>query len=625
MILSDFLSRLEGVKPQGDQYMARCPAHQDKKASLSVGVGADGKILLNCFANCSTESIVSAMGLEMKDLFADDPKPYNPPKQPTARTKEAEYSYAGGQLKKIKYRYADGSKSCTWLHMDGREWKAGRKGIAPGLYMSHATLPLAVFIVEGEKDVDTLKSMDLAAVSLPDGASSKWDDTYTEILKNHTIFILPDNDEPGRKYAELCAQKLHTVSDVWVVDLAKAWPEIPPKGDFSDMAAAMGKDAAYSATYAELEKSPKWTPPAEPEPERPKQEKPGLAFITATDLQNADLPPVQFLVDDILPAGTSLLSAASKIGKSWMVLDMGLAIAAGKPFMGHDTHQAGVLYLALEDSQTRLQDRMNKILNRGKAPGGMRFSIVAPKLDEGLLEVLAADLQANPETKLIIIDTLQKIRGVAKARESGYEQDYREMAAVKKFVDERGISVLFVHHNRKMRDEDDPFNMISGTNGIMGAADTIWTIIKNKRSENEATLHITGRDVEQSDTVISFDKSVWKWKPMGALDLIVSQREREEYDNDPVVQTIKALLKDGGEWKGSAAELMAEGKRICKRPIAVSAQAIGYALRKLNDKLLDYDGIVHKVAPHGSAGKKHFFFFENWTYAADLQEEIPMD
>lgn len=625
MEVSDFLTRLEGVKPQGGQYIAHCPAHQDKKSSLSVSVGADGKILVKCFAGCSTESIVSAMGLKMKDLFMDEPKAYTPPKQPTARTKEAEYSYAGGQLKKIKYRYADGSKSCTWLHMEGREWKAGRKGISPGLYMSHRELPVAVFLVEGEKDVDTLKSMDLVAVSLPDGASSKWDDSYTEALKNRSIFILPDNDEPGRKYAELCANNLYSVADVWVVDLAKAWPEIPAKGDFSDMVAAMGKDAAYNAMYAELEQTPKWTPPAEPEPEKPKQEKPGLAFITATDLQNADLPPVQFLVDDILPAGTSLLSAASKIGKSWMVLDMGLAIAAGKPFMGHDTHQAGVLYLALEDSQTRLQDRMNKVLNRGKAPGGMRFSIVAPNLDEGLLEVLAADLQANPETKLIIIDTLQKIRGVAKARESGYEQDYREMAAVKKFVDERGISVLFVHHNRKMRDEDDPFNMISGTNGIMGAADTIWTIIKNKRSENEATLHITGRDVEQSDTVISFDKSVWKWKPMGALDLIVSQREREEYDNDPVVQTIKALLKDGGEWKGSAAELMAEGRRICKQPIAVSAQAMGRIIKRIESNLLDYDGIDHDRSSNGSGGGQHYFYYTDWTAVADAQEEIPMD
>lgn len=622
MTLHDLLGRLEGVKGRDGQYKAVCPAHSDKTPSLSVSVGNDGKILLKCFAGCSTENIVAAMGLEMKDLFAEDRTnfpTYEKSQQPK-QSKEAEYLYAGGQLKKVKYRRADGSKYCSWLHLENGEWKAGRKGIAPGLYMSHATLADTVILVEGEKDVDTLKSMDLVAVSLPDGANSKWDDTYTEALQGRTIIILPDNDEPGRKYAELCAKNLHKVSNVWIVDLSKAWTEMPPKADISDMVAAMGSDEAYNAMFEVLQNTPQWKPPQE-EPKK----KPGLSFITATDLQKADLPPVQFLVDGILPVGTSLLSAASKIGKSWMVLDMGLAIAAGKPFMGHNTKQAGVLYLALEDSQSRLQDRMNKILNRGKAPDGMRFSIVAPNLDEGLLEILAEDLKANPDTELIIIDTLQKIRGSAKARESGYEQDYREMGAVKKFVDERGISVMFVHHNRKMKDEDDPFNMISGTNGIMGAADTTWTIIKNKRSDNEATLHITGRDVAQADTVISFDKSAWKWKPMGALDLIVSQREREAYDNDPIVHTIKTLLKEGGEWKGSAADLMAEGKRICKRSIAVSAQAIGYALRKLDDKLLDYDGIVHKYATHGSAGKKHFFFFEDWTAEADLQEEIPAE
>lgn len=623
MTLYDFLDRLEGWKGRDGQYKAICPAHRDKTPSLSVSVGNDGKILLKCFAGCSTESIVAAMRLEMKDLFAEDREnfpAYEKPRQKPQRTQEAEYLYCNGQLKKVKYRYADGTKSCLWYHRDGNEWKAGRKNFTPGLYQSHATLTDTVIMVEGEKDVDTLKAMDLIAVSLPDGASSKWDDTYTDILKDRTIIILPDNDEPGRKYAELCAKNLYKVSNIWIVDLSKAWTEMPQKADISDMVAAMGADEAYTAMFEVLQNTPQWTPPQEET-----KKKPGLSFITATDLQKADLPPVQFLVDGILPVGTSLLSAASKIGKSWMVLDMGLAIAAGKPFMGHNTHKAGVLYLALEDSHTRLQDRMKKVLHGGTAPEGMRFSIVAPTLDEDLLNVLGEDMNAHPETKLIIIDTLQKIRGTSKARESGYEQDYREMGAVKKFVDERGISVLFVHHNRKMRDDTDPFNMISGTNGIMGAADTTWTIIKNKRSDNEATLHITGRDVEQTDTVISFDKTTWKWKPMGSLDLIVSQREREAYDNDPIVQTIKSLLKESGEWKGTAAELMAEGKRICKRPIAVSAQAIGYALRKLDEKLLDYDGIVHKYAPHGSAGKKHFFFFEDWTAEADLQEEIPIE
>ena len=341
--------------------------------------------------------------------------------------------------------------------------------------------------------------------------------------------------------------------------------------------------------------------------ERPETKKAGLMVTSAQDLQAASIPSTVFMITGILPEGTSILSAASKIGKSWMVLDMGLSIAAGVPFMGKAVKQCGVLYLALEDSLGRLQDRMNKILSGGKAPQQFYFATEAPNLDNGLLDALDDHLKQFPETKLVIIDTLQKIRGRALPRESSYEQDYREMGTVKSYMDKKGVSVLFVHHNRKMKDEDDPFNMISGTNGIMGAADTIWAIIKGKRADNEATLHITGRDVQQTDTVITFDKGAWKWKPVGSLELMTAQRERLAYDNNPIVQTIKGLLKEQVEWHGTATDLMGEGRRICKCSIAPTAQKIGYELKRLDALLLDYDGIMHQKSGNGNAGNIHYF------------------
>lgn len=198
------------------------------------------------------------------------------------------------------------------------------------------------------------------------------------------------------------------------------------------------------------------------------------------------------------------------------------------------------------------------------------------------------------------------------------------MGTVKAYMDKKGVSVLFVHHNRKMKDEADPFNMISGTNGIMGAADTIWAIIKDKRADNEATLHITGRDVVQSDTVITFDKSAWKWKPVGAAELIAAQRDKLAYDNNPIVKTIKELLKQNPEWKGTAGELLNEGKRICKMQIAPTAQKLGRDLTKLDAQLLEYDGIIHDKTSNGSGGGKHYFFYQNWTDEADQQEELPL-
>ena len=359
------------------------------------------------------------------------------------------------------------------------------------------------------------------------------------------------------------------------------------------------------------------------EQEKKRTSKPIYQSISAKDLQKADLPSVKYLILKILPAGSGIVSAPSKIGKSWMVLDAGLSIAAGKPFLGHETNQCGVLYLALEDSLTRLQDRMNLVLQGGTAPDDFHFMTQVPKLDNGLLEMLDRFLKEHTGIELVIVDTLQKIRGQALPRESAYAQDYREMETLKAFFDERGVTVHFVHHNRKMKDDDDPFNMISGTTGLMGAVDTVWAITK-KRADQEATLHITGRDVEQSSTLITFDKDEWKWKAIGAADIIDERRAKLAYERDPIVKTIRELLKQSknGEWKGTAKELLSEGKRICKQPIATSSQKLGYALRDLDIPLMEYDGIVHQKSSNGNAGNKHLFFFQNWTEDAEAQEEM---
>lgn len=371
-------------------------------------------------------------------------------------------------------------------------------------------------------------------------------------------------------------------------------------------------------------------PLEDPEPEDgfpPPKEIQRLEVISAPDLLKADLPPVRFLIDGLLPEGTSLLTAASKIGKSWMVLDEGLCIAAGIPFMGHATHQCGVLYLALEDSYNRLQDRMRKILNGKPAPPLFGFTVKAPRLDSGLLDTLEDYLQQHPDTKLFIIDTLQKIRGQALPREAAYAQDYREMGVVKEFMDKHGLSAQFIHHNRKMKDDGDPFNMISGTNGIMGAADTVWTITKDKRDSEEATLHVTGRDVEQSDTVIRFDKDSWTWKRIGAADWLAEQRAEQRarlaYDSSPIVKTIKKLLEQSPahRWDGTATELLNAGRFIARTYLAASAKSLGREIGNLEKPLFDYDGIVHVGSGNGSGGKRHIFYYQDLSQFGEEPDE----
>ena len=339
-----------------------------------------------------------------------------------------------------------------------------------------------------------------------------------------------------------------------------------------------------------------------------------LEIISARDLQKANLPPVKFLVEEMLPEGTSLLTAASKIGKSWMVLHLALCIAAGEPFMGHKTQQCGVLYLALEDSLNRLQDRMNKILQGKPAPEQFYFSTKAPDMDHGLLDMLDEHLEQHPETKLIIIDTLQKVRGQAiSSKEHQYAQDYREMGNIKAHMDEKGVSVMFVHHNRKMKDDDDPFNMISGTNAIMGAADTIWTITKAKRDSVEATLHITGRDVFQSDTVITFNQDTGTWKAIGAEADVTAAAEWAKYSINPIVKTIKALLEKSPEkrWDGPMKDLLEAGKVITETILAATPHKLGHLVFKLEPDLYRYDNIIHCAPSNGTGGKRHYFYYRN--------------
>lgn len=348
-----------------------------------------------------------------------------------------------------------------------------------------------------------------------------------------------------------------------------------------------------------------------------------IEVISARDLQKANLPPVKFLVEEMLPEGTSLLTAASKIGKSWMVLHLALCIAAGEPFMGRKTQQCGVLYLALEDSLNRLQDRINKILQGKPAPEHFYFSTKAPDMDHGLLDMLDEILAQHPEIKLIIVDTLQKIRGQAiSSKEHQYAQEYREMGNVKAHMDEKNVSVVFVHHNRKMKDDDDPFNMISGTNALMGAADTIWTITKAKRDSVEATLHITGRDVFQSDTVITFNQDTGTWRAIGAEADVTAAAEWAKYHTNPIVKTIKALLEESPEkrWDGPMKDLLEAGKVITETILAPTPHKLGHLVFKLEPDLYRYDNIIHCAPSNGTGGKKHYFYYRN-TDASNEQEK----
>lgn len=180
------------------------------------------------------------------------------------------------------------------------------------------------------------------------------------------------------------------------------------------------------------------------------EQHPTLTVFSARELQDKDITPPRFFVEGFLPQGLALLASPPKYGKSWFVLDLCLSVAAGVPFLGHKTNKVECLYLALEDGEGRLQDRMNKVLAGNRAPMGFYFSTRSEDVAGGLLEQLDDFLAKKPDLGLIVIDTLQKVRRSTSGKENAYAADYRDAGALKEFADRNRVCVLLVHHLRKM-------------------------------------------------------------------------------------------------------------------------------------------------------------------------------
>ena len=250
MTVNEFLARLDGVKGGHGQWTAKCPAHDDRRASLSVSVGEGGQVLLNCHAGCSTEDICAALGLTVKDLFTEDRAKERPQIVET-------YPYRnGGQ----KLRYSD--KHFSWRRPDGHGgWIWNRKGLKRQLFVA-GELSGTVFLAEGEKDCLNLNRLGYNTASGEDGAGpGKWRKEYTAELAGLSVVIFQDNDPIGMDYAQETASALHGVAaSVRVLDLSRVWDEIPEHGDVSDLIACFGDEKARDLITQLVQSTPEWTP-----------------------------------------------------------------------------------------------------------------------------------------------------------------------------------------------------------------------------------------------------------------------------------------------------------------------------------------------------------------------------
>lgn len=230
-----------------------------------------------------------------------------------------------------------------------------------------------------------------------------------------------------------------------------------------------------------------------------------LNTYTLQELYKQPIEPIPWVVEDLLAPGLYFLGGSPKVRKSWLALQLCLAVCRGEPFLGFKTKRNEVLYISLEDGPRRLHIRALRLTE--EAPAGLHLCSHAHLIGHGLEQQLDQMLAEHPAIKLVIIDTLQKIREATGASPS-YSIDYRDASALKAVADRNDICMVVVHHLRKQEDKD-PFKQLSGTNGLNGAADGSIVLDRQKRQEGTATMSATGRDIEDMELTLDFSDCRW--------------------------------------------------------------------------------------------------------------------
>ena len=283
----------------------------------------------------------------------------------------------------------------------------------------------------------------------------------------------------------------------------------------------------------------------------------GLQTVSMTELYDTVYPPRTPIVDGFLYGGTYLFVGAPKVGKSFFMGQLAYHVAMGLPLWDYPIRKGTVLYLALEDDYARLQRRLSGMFGV-ECADNLYFATQAKTLNEGLGRQLEEFLKAHRDARLIIIDTLQKVREVGGDRYS-YSSDYEIVTKLKSFSDKYGICLLVVHHTRKLESEDS-FDMISGTNGLLGAADGAFIMHKKKRTDNEAVMDIVGRDQPDQELTIEF-----------------------------LLEAINNFLtEDKPEWEGTATELVSQ-----LPDMQIQANVLSRKLNVVNSQLLNDYGIFY--------------------------------
>lgn len=532
MQIGDFLNKLEGVKSQKGGRIARCPAHDDRKASLSVSEGDDGRILLKCHAGCEADAIAGALGLTMADLFVEK-------RSSGGRVIETTYDYRdeAGKLSFEVVRYAP--KDFRQRRPDGAGgWIWNLKGVQLVPYRLPELLAAdhgaTVFIAEGEKDVDRLRSLGLVATCNPMGAG-KWRDEYSDFLIDREVVILPDNDDSGRDHARAVAASLRgKASKIQILEL----PRLKPKGDVSNWLDAGGTEDQLCQM---AEAAPEW----KPDPEGSSGAEPAHISISWADLCEMKFPPRETLLHEIERGEVVMVAAITNRGKTTFVRNASIALATGREYL--PLVKAGtprvVYYLDFETGLSRARADIMKML--GALPQSERalmarnFHLVADcRIDELPLSLSNPKHLAFVEedarrvgADVIIVDTVTVAFDFQD--ENNNAECTRVMKRLIRLARQLGAVVIFLHHIGKVKQEEGQtahnVHRSRGGSALSGASTAIINLLPDPKADDVFTLEcakVKGDKFE--DRLFKLDKET-RWftsagvveKPTSTYDQVV--------------------------------------------------------------------------------------------------------
>lgn len=516
MTAREIVEALGGHK-NGRGWLCKCPAHNDANPSLSIDEGREGKVLLRCRAGCTQDAVLSALrqrGLWPEARRGREPGPTRKQSAP-ATSATLRHATLGEPHFIFEYHDAKGTllgAVCRWEFPPPREkeirpairvangWRwAGFPTPRPLYRLSdlsaHADRP--VLVVEGEKTADCGREIieKFVVVTWPGGVETPKLADWSP-LKGRNVTLMPDNDEAGKRAMWVVADNLVPIAKSVRIVALPSWA--PPKWDLADpIPEGLDLDqllaSARSVSEMRLAK---------------------LGLITAADLVATEFKPPRWAVPELIPEGLCIFAGRPKTGKSWMVLDFGIAIASGGHALGTVECEPGdVLALLLEDTQRRLNGRIRAVLQGAPAPRALDIATKWRRADEGGLDDIAAWIAAHPGARLVAIDTLALIRGKPDKDMGVYRDDYTAITAFKKLADETSVPIILVHHLRK-GSATDPLEEVSGTFAITGSADTI-IMLRREPNDPHGLLYIRGRDVLEAEIALEFDNHTGKWLRLG--------------------------------------------------------------------------------------------------------------